>query len=114
MTALDHWRGHAIEAKRVWADSKASIISIEDEWFFVDTGDPVWASAERSCGKCGKQRTAAGHDDCLGTLSGVMNACCGHGDAALAYVQYREGLTFRGRLARVLIWWLTRKKSGRR
>lgn len=40
------------------------------------------------CGHCGIKRTSDGHDGCIGTLSGVMNACCGHGEDRMAYVQF--------------------------
>ena len=40
------------------------------------------------CGHCGKKRTAHGHDGCVGTLKGVTNACCGHGEDRMAYVQF--------------------------
>lgn len=33
-------------------------------------------------------RTIQGHDGCIGTLEGVMNACCGHGQDSCAYVQF--------------------------
>jgi hypothetical protein len=40
------------------------------------------------CGHCEKKRTSEGHDGCIGTLENVMNACCGHGESNLAYVQF--------------------------
>lgn len=42
----------------------------------------------RSCGHCGKDPTPEGHDACFGTLPGVKNACCGHGQLEEAYVQF--------------------------
>ncbi len=47
------------------------------------------------CAKCKKGPTKEGHDGCLGTLPGVMNACCGHGNDSQAYIQYWSG----GRIA---------------
>jgi len=36
-----------------------------------------------------KGPTDEGHDGCLGTLPGpIMNACCGHGNWKIAYIQY--------------------------
>lgn len=35
-------------------------------------------------------------DPCLGMLPGVVGACCGHGKKHKAYVQFEDGLTFRG------------------
>ena len=45
---------------------------------------------ELTCSKCGKNPTKEGHDGCIGTLpcKSVMNACCGHGDDSIAYVQF--------------------------
>ncbi len=44
------------------------------------------------CHHCGLDKTPEGHDGCLGTLPGdVMNACCGHGVTAFAYIQYEPG-----------------------
>ncbi len=41
------------------------------------------------CVKCKKGPTKEGHDGCLGTLPGsIMNACCGHGNNEIAYIQY--------------------------
>lgn len=40
------------------------------------------------CTHCNKKRTKEGHDGCIGTLLGVANACCGHGEEAVAYVQF--------------------------
>ena len=60
----------------------------KDEWFYVDSGLPTIGS-DRPCGHCGKENNNEGHDGCLGTLPGVMNACCGHGDKHEgAYIQY--------------------------
>lgn len=40
------------------------------------------------CDHCKLHRTPEGHDGCIGTLDGVMNACCGHGEDRMAYVQF--------------------------
>jgi len=34
---------------------------------------------KENCKHCGLNRTEQGHDGCIGELTGVMNACCGHG-----------------------------------
>lgn len=52
--------------------------------------------AKQTCGHCGKNRTIEGHDGCIGTLDKVMNACCGHGEDELAYVQFWTGKCIRG------------------
>lgn len=43
------------------------------------------------CGYCGFNNTPEGHDWCLRTLIGTMNACCGHGDKNQAYIQFLDG-----------------------
>lgn len=44
-----------------------------------------------SCGHCGLKVTKEGYDGCIGKLEdGVMNACCGHGVDAEAYVQFNH------------------------
>ena len=42
------------------------------------------------CLHCKKHNTPEGHDGCIGTLIGVMNACCGHGETSSAYVQFNH------------------------
>ena len=64
-----------------------NIVVINDQWFYEDTQTPT-VGCERDCGYCGKSNTTEGHDGCLGILPNVMNACCGHGMAAEAYIQY--------------------------
>lgn len=74
------------------------IVLTDGEWRWQDTGEPT-AGPRRSCGHCGLADTPEGHDGCLGTLPGVMNACCGHGDTAEAYVQYPDGRRIAGEQA---------------
>ncbi len=82
-------RGHTI----VWDETLGT-------WFFLDTGEPtVETHKTRPCGCCGLQGTPEGHDACLGTLPGVINACCGHGDPGAAYVQFLEAPILRGEQA---------------
>ena len=60
-------------------------------WRYEDNREETskfWLS--RSCGKCGKFFTKEGHDHCLGRIPNVMNACCGHGEVAEAYVQFSD------------------------
>ncbi len=70
-------RGHSIEY-------------VDGEWCYVDDGTPTIGS-DRPCGKCGRERTSEGHDACLGTIPGVMNACCGHGGSTRPYMQLLDG-----------------------
>jgi hypothetical protein len=71
---ISHYRGHEIQL-------------INGTWVYADTGRPVADEPQRPCGHCGRAVTPDGHDGCLGTLPGVMNACCGHGRPQDAYVQ---------------------------
>ena len=41
-----------------------------------------------ACTECGNKPTIEGHDSCIGTLSNIMNACCGHGGRNVPYVQF--------------------------
>ena len=67
------------------------------QWIYTDTRQAVALThMQRPCGNCGKHATPEGHDACLGTLPGVMNACCGHGEAAQAYIQYPDGRILQG------------------
>jgi len=92
MTASAKWRGHAI-----------CYHHDQGVWIYADSGQPVKEWKDRPCGDCGLSNTPEGHDGCLGTLPGVMNACCGHGDKSDAYIQYPSGEIISGpEAARVL------------
>ncbi len=56
----------------------------------------------KPCVKCGKLPTKEGHDACLGTLPGVIDACCGHG-VKEAYIIFENGVTIRGGLVREFV-----------
>lgn len=72
----------------------------DGEWYFSDTGKPTESTwRDRPCGYCGLPPTPEGHDGCLGTLEGVANACCGHGEPQTAYVQFENGDRIGGREA---------------
>ncbi len=83
MTAKAKWRGHDIE-------------SVNKTWRYSDTKQNVSENQRRKCGHCENEETKEGHDACLGTLPGIMNACCGHGVEGDAYVQYPSGDCMRG------------------
>jgi hypothetical protein len=55
-----------------------------------------------SCVKCGQMPTKEGHDACLGTLPGVIDACCGHG-VKEAYIHFENGVTIRGSLVMAFV-----------
>jgi hypothetical protein len=77
---------------------------LSKDWVYSDTKESVHkAYKTRSCGKCGNHSTKEGHDSCLGTLKGIMNACCGHGDREETYIQFLDGTDVRGEDARIII-----------
>ena len=80
MPTAEYFRGH-------------KIVEVGGQWLFCDTVEVVEnAWTRRPCGFCGRDNTPDNHDGCIGTLRGVMNACCGHGESRLAYVQFTNGL----------------------
>ncbi|NIK10901.1 hypothetical protein [Alkalibacillus almallahensis] len=90
MTARSKMRGHDIEYTN-------------GQWVYSDTKEPTCEvgkqNQNRECGYCGSWATPEGHDACLGTLIGTMNACCGHGRTNEAYVQLLDGTCIRGQNA---------------
>ena len=46
-------------------------------WRYADSGGV--ADGRRACRRCGRVPTVEGHDACLGTVAGLISACCGHG-----------------------------------
>jgi len=49
------------------------------------------------CTHCNLEKTPEGHDGCLGTLHGLMNACCNHGGTYEgAFVQFLDGSIVNG------------------
>lgn len=77
---------------------------VEDEWIYSDTKELVKNfHLIRTCGNCDAPYTSEGHDMCLGTLKGVINACCGHGSTEEAYVQFLGGFCIRGKGAKIIL-----------
>ena len=100
MTTKFKLRGHDIEfvnGKCIYSDTKEPTV---DTW------------QDRPCGICGEFPTKEGHDDCLGTLPGVMNACCGHGNNKDAYVQFIDGFSINSEDAVVILKVLKKYKEG--
>lgn len=51
----------------------------EDAWRWVYIYDLTPSDyASRPCPKCGRMPTPEGYDGCLGYISGIGGACCGH------------------------------------
>ncbi len=92
MTATSHYQGHGIY--------------FDKAWHYVDDDTTVKDSI-RPCGKCDKLATADGHDSCIANLPGVRNACCGHGDASAAYIEFDDLSIIRGSAA---FYYLTRSE----
>lgn len=58
--------------------ARGHVIFFNQEWVYADTGESVEGN-DRSCARCGNLPDEKGHDFCLGDISGVSSACCGHG-----------------------------------
>jgi len=76
VTARAYIRGHAM-------------VHTPAGWRYEDSGEPF--DETRPCGFCGKPSTPEGYDACIGYIPGAMNACCGHGILAEAYIQFEDG-----------------------
>lgn len=92
MSAKSHWRGHSIYYDRN-----------SDIWRYESSYNPVPENINIECGHCGLPPTEEGHDGCLNTLKGVMNACCGHGIEGETYVQFLDGFSIYGKDAKVVL-----------
>lgn len=66
------------------------------------------------CNHCKLTYGPEGHDACLGELIGLMNACCGHENKELSYVQFLDGECIRGQDALIIIDILKKYKKGDR
>jgi len=88
----DYFRGHPIKQRA------------NGVYIYVDTGELVAETWEdRPCGYCGKHNSPEGYDGCIGEIEGAINACCGHGNEAEAYIQYPDGRRLGGRDAMRLV-----------
>jgi len=68
-----------------------------EHWRFDDDGSITSETyLTRPCGKCGKSFGEDDHDPCLANLPGVANACCGHGESSLSYIQFTNGVSVSG------------------
>jgi len=77
---------------------------VNNEWIYSDTKEPtVYTFKDRPCGHCNKHNTPEDHDVCLGELKSIMNACCGHGVAREAYVQFLDGFSIHGEDAVIIL-----------
>ena len=77
---------------------------VNNTWVFYDSGESVEKTwKDRPCGYCNNMPTKDDHDHCLGTLPGIMNACCGHGEISDAYVQFLDGSCIGGESAKIIL-----------
>lgn len=67
----------ALRGHPVYIDDHNNIRYADDNSLYDDS---------RPCKYCGKYPTEEGHDACLGNIPNADNACCGHGENALAYI----------------------------
>lgn len=88
-----------VEGNEVYFDKEIN------KWRFSSNNEIVTTQYDRNppCGKCGCKCTKEGHDACLGTLIGVKNACCGHGDLRECYVQFLDDECIRGEDANIIL-----------
>lgn len=65
-----------------------------ENWRYKDNNKIANKEFKRPCAKCGESANESGHDNCIGNLGKVINACCGHGDKG--YIQFEDGTIIRG------------------
>lgn len=83
-----HVHGHP-----VWFDTTVN------RWRYKDNNERVDTNIRRECKRCGvKQKDTLGveNDQCIGTLPGVDNACCGHGVRSQSYIRFTNGVVVTG------------------
>ncbi len=93
---LEMWRLIGIEVVSHADRLRGHVIYWDKVTFRYSDDHSSTLRPRRDCGKCHKPDTIDGHDACLGTLPGVMNACCGHGNQDEAYIQWVDGSCIRG------------------
>lgn len=76
---------------------------INNKWIYSDTKEKVSSNINIICGHCVIKNRRDGHDACIGELKNIMNACCGHGKINGCYVQFMNGLSIRGIVAKIII-----------
>lgn len=82
-------RGHEIE------------INDNKDWVYGDTRESV--TRKRACKYCDQLETEEGHDNCVGTLPNVLNACCRRGIIEMAYIQLKHRTTVREKEAMMIL-----------
>lgn len=91
--------------------NKVEWCEIEQIWVYVSDGVPFESDRFRKCTHCQQFPLENGHDACLGTLIGVKNACCGHGNFKHAYIQFLDGECLYGEEAIIVLEVLRKHKK---
>ncbi len=92
MTVSFYDRGHKVIGE-ITSRLEGNVLIVtnhESTYRYADNGEPYDRENPRPCVRCGKSSTPEGHDACLGHLSGVKFACCGHGKEQ-GYIIYNDG-----------------------
>lgn len=73
-----------------WLLNLPNVVGTRQTWLIPEEEEGNYLNGYEldTCKHCTLKRTPAGHDGCIGTLLGVANACCGHGEDNTAYVQF--------------------------
>lgn len=80
------------------------ITYIGNDWYYKHRNEKVVFVRDKvPCIHCEKIPTVFGEDACIGSLIGVMNACCGHGEEEEAYIQFLDEETIRGKDAIIIM-----------
>lgn len=82
MSSRSYVRGH-----EVYYDFKNRVYRYYDDNTEVFTDTYI----KRPCPRCNIPPTEESHDACLGSMSGVEFACCGHGVRNNCYVTFKDG-----------------------
>jgi len=69
------------------------IIWVNGQWIYEDNHKQISPNGEiRPCAKCGILFPKNEVDPCLGMLSNVENACCGHGIRSATYISFKNNV----------------------
>ncbi|MGH1591146.1 hypothetical protein ACRBEV_25685 [Methylobacterium phyllosphaerae] len=64
--------------------------------YYADTHEPMDRDNPRPCAACRMPVVVGEPDPCIGTLPGVLGACCGHGGVESSYVCFENGFFLHG------------------
>jgi len=78
------------------------VVFIDPQLYYTDTIELTRLQC-RPCGVRGKFNSKQGHDACISSIPGILNACCGHGEEKSAYVQFSDRFCWYGKKAADLL-----------